>query len=110
MRAGSGWARYDPNWGRCVGNNCHYGKTASVGVDMARFSDGSASLMRHTDSHKKSVAKAISWRLLGSMVIFTSVYVFTGEEALSIKLTMVDIILKLVLYYFHERVWMRFRF
>lgn len=63
--------------------------------------------MQYIDSRKKSIAKAISWRLMASMVILASVYLFTGEAVLSINVTIVDIILKLFLYYFHERAWMR---
>ena len=64
-------------------------------------------IMQYIDSRKKSIAKAISWRLMASMVILASVYLFTGEAVLSINVTIVDIILKLFLYYFHERAWMR---
>ena len=63
--------------------------------------------MQYIDSRKKSIAKAISWRLMASMVILASVYLFTGEAVLSINVTIVDIILKLFLYYFHELAWMR---
>ncbi len=66
-----------------------------------------ANVVQNIDSRKKSVAKAISWRLMASMVILASVYIFTGEAILSINVTLVDIILKLFLYYFHERAWMR---
>ena len=77
---------------------------------MARINDGSSSVMRYADSHKKSIAKAISWRALSSMLIFGSVYYFTGEAIISINVTIIDIILKTILYYFHERAWMRFNF
>ena len=62
------------------------------------------------DSHRKSVAKAISWRVLASLIIFATVYLFTGETMLSVNITIIDIILKLILYYAHERVWMRVHF
>ena len=77
---------------------------------MARINDGSKSVMRYADSHKKSIAKAISWRVLASMLIFASVYYFTGETVVSLNVTIIDIILKIMLYYFHERAWMRFNF
>jgi uncharacterized membrane protein len=74
---------------------------------VARISDGSAQAARYADSHKKSIPKALSWRLLASMVIFASVYLFTGEAILSINVTIIDVVLKIILYYFHERAWMR---
>ena len=77
---------------------------------MARNNDGSKSVMRYADSHKKSIVKAISWRALASMLIFGSVYYFTGEAVVSFNVTMIDIILKIMLYYFHERAWMQFNF
>ena len=62
------------------------------------------------DSRRKSVIKAISWRIVASLVIFLCVYVFTGEVLLSLNITLIDVFLKLILYYAHERVWMRFQF
>ena len=62
------------------------------------------------DSRRKSVIKAISWRIVASLVIFLCVYVFTGEALLSLNITLIDVFLKLILYYAHERVWMRFQF
>lgn len=77
---------------------------------MARINDGTASIERYADSHKKSLAKAVSWRVLASIIIFILVYSFTGEALISINVTIIDIILKIILYYLHERAWMKLHF
>ena len=77
---------------------------------MARVIDGPVPGARYADSHKKSIAKAISWRVLASFVIFVLVYFITGEMFISINVTMMDIVLKIILYYFHERAWMNIHF
>ena len=60
------------------------------------------------DSRKKSLIKAISWRVCGTLSIFLLSYFFSHELELSLKLSAADFILKLLIYYAHERFWVRF--
>lgn len=66
------------------------------------------------DSPSRSIVKAISWRLVASgttfiesFTIFTQATQTAFKEILSAVslITAVDIIAKLILYYFHERLW-----
>ncbi len=66
------------------------------------------------DSPSRSVLKAISWRLIASGATFIiSFTIFTQATQTAFKdvvgavsmITAVDIIAKLILYYFHERLW-----
>ncbi|HEY9114368.1 MAG TPA: DUF2061 domain-containing protein [Bacteroidales bacterium] len=66
------------------------------------------------DSPSRSVAKAISWRLIASGATFIiSFTIFTqatqtafGEILGAVSLiTAIDIVAKLILYYLHERLW-----
>lgn len=53
----------------------------------------------------RSVIKALSWRLIGTLDTLIVSYVLTGEIGLATSIASIDFITKLVLYFFHERIW-----
>ncbi|MGK0447880.1 MAG: putative membrane protein [Polaribacter sp.] len=53
----------------------------------------------------RSVIKAFSWRLIGTLDTLIVSYILTGEIGLATTIASVDFITKLVLYFFHERIW-----
>ena len=53
----------------------------------------------------RSVLKALSWRVLGTLDTLIVSYILIGEIALATSIASVDFITKLVLYFFHERIW-----
>lgn len=57
------------------------------------------------DSKSRSIAKAVSYRVLGSATTAVVCYVLTRKLALSADLGMLDMILKVGLYFLHERLW-----
>ena len=57
------------------------------------------------EAHSRTVAKAISWRVIATLTTMTAVYIFTGEWFITIGVGSVEVIAKITLYYFHERVW-----
>lgn len=63
------------------------------------------------DSDKKSerpirsVAKAISWRVIGTLDTLLISYVLTGEVAIAASIASIDFVTKMFLYFFHERLW-----
>jgi len=57
------------------------------------------------EQHKRSIAKAISWRIIASLTTTIIVFMLTKELALSLGAGMIDMAIKLVFYYFHERAW-----
>jgi len=58
-----------------------------------------------SDSNVRSLFKAISWRVIASIVTTIIAYIF-GLPATAIGLVFfADLIIKFILYYFHERVW-----
>jgi hypothetical protein len=56
-----------------------------------------------------SFAKAISYRLLGSLLTFIGCYIFTGKWSISLGVSIFDFFAKITLYYVHERVWEHFK-
>lgn len=57
------------------------------------------------DSHSRSLAKGISWRIVASLATMIIVYLLTGDLELMATAGVVDLIVKFTLYYFHERAW-----
>lgn len=55
--------------------------------------------------HKRSVAKAISWRVVATVTTMAVVFAFTRRVTLAVQVGAVEVIAKLLFYYCHERVW-----
>lgn len=62
------------------------------------------------ETHKRSIVKAITWRIVAVIITTTVVYLFTKEAVLSISIGSVDTLIKLFGYYFHERMWNKTKF
>ena len=59
---------------------------------------------------KRHLAKTISWRLLGSIDTFVISLFFTNDLRISLKIILLEVITKMILYYTHERVWFKSKF
>lgn len=59
------------------------------------------------ETNARSLVKAVSYRLLGSMATTSVVYLLTGRAAVSLGAGTLDLVIKLALYYVHERIWDR---
>jgi len=53
----------------------------------------------------RSLAKAISWRVIGTLDTLFISYILTGEVAIAASIASIDFITKMFLYFFHERLW-----
>lgn len=60
------------------------------------------------DSKLKSIAKAVSWRTLGTFDTILISFLITGEAKMAFSIGMIEVFSKIGLYYVHERVWERF--
>lgn len=72
-------------------------------VDVSKFGANS-------DSRKRHVLKTISWRLVGSVDTFVLGWIISGNPFIGIKISIFEVITKMLLYYLHERVWYRVKF
>jgi len=57
------------------------------------------------ESRRRSLAKAFSYRLLGSLSTGLLVYLVTGDPKVSLGAGVLDSLVKIVLYFLHERLW-----
>ena len=53
----------------------------------------------------RSIAKAFSWRVIGTLDTLLISYILTGKIALAASIASIDFVTKMVLYFFHERFW-----
>ena len=56
---------------------------------------------------KRSIVKAISWRITGTTDTFIISYLITGKLTYASAISVTEVVTKICLYYFHERTWNR---
>jgi len=59
------------------------------------------------ETKNRSILKAISWRTWATMTTAVIVFIFTGQFALALTIGLLEVIAKMVLYFFHERLWQK---
>jgi uncharacterized membrane protein len=56
-------------------------------------------------THKRHIAKAITWRVIGTLDTIILSWIITGNPYTGMKIGFSEVITKMVLYYLHERIW-----
>jgi adenylylsulfate kinase len=69
--------------------------------------DSGSTVSIYRESRSRSVAKAVSWRVLGTLATSTLVFIFTKRWALSLFVGGFEFVSKIGLYWVHERLWDR---
>jgi uncharacterized membrane protein len=62
------------------------------------------------DHHYRSITKAISWRVTGTVDTIVISWLITGQAKWALSIGFVEVFTKIVLYYLHERIWNRLDF
>ena len=57
------------------------------------------------DKPWRSAAKAVSWRILGTVDTIVISFIITRELKFALSIGFVEVFTKILLYYFHERAW-----
>jgi adenylylsulfate kinase len=57
------------------------------------------------ETHSRSLAKALSWRIVASLATVILVFAFTRRLALSVTVGGVEFVAKIGLFWLHERAW-----
>lgn len=57
------------------------------------------------EKHVRSFAKAISWRIVATLTTMLLVFAFTGSLMISGSVGIAELVVKILVYYLHERVW-----
>jgi len=58
-------------------------------------------------SKRRSIFKAITWRITASFDTFLISYVITGKFSWATAIASIEILTKMILYYGHERIWQK---
>lgn len=57
------------------------------------------------ESHLRTIAKAISWRIWGTVTTAAVVWLFTKQWELALSIGALEFALKTIIFYVHERLW-----
>jgi uncharacterized membrane protein len=78
-------------------------------VDRCLDTDKKAEQALNASSEKpiRSLAKAISWRVTGTIDTIILSWLFTGSIGTALSIGFTEVATKMLLYYVHERIWNR---
>jgi len=62
--------------------------------------------MPQTESHLRSILKGLTWRIIATSTIIALAYYKTGDISFALELGALEFVVKLVIYYLHERAWL----
>ena len=57
---------------------------------------------------KRHIAKAITYRIVGTLTTFCISYWFTGSVSVSSAIGFIELVVKPVNYFIHERIWYKY--
>ena len=57
------------------------------------------------DKHYRSLMKAVSWRLTGTVDTMVISFFVTGKLKLAVSIGLIEVLTKIFLFYVHERLW-----
>ncbi len=60
-------------------------------------------------ARKRHIIKTITWRIVGTLDTIILGWLISGNPLVGFKIGGLELITKMVLYYFHERAWYRYR-
>lgn len=58
-----------------------------------------------SESHVRSLVKAISWRIWGTIISIIVSYFLTHELDIALAIGAIEFLSKIILFYTHERIW-----
>ena len=62
------------------------------------------------ETHRRSIAKTISWRIISTCLIASIVWITTGKLSVAVMIGLVDVFTKSGIYYLHERCWTKIKY
>lgn len=59
-------------------------------------------------NYKRHIAKTITWRIIGTLDTMIIAWVITGSWEWGLAIGGIEVFTKMILYFFHERIWYKF--
>ncbi len=64
----------------------------------------------YKETHLRSIVKTISWRVLATLTTISLVYIFIGDLTVAVSVGGIEVFLKMLVYFLHERAWDKIKF
>ncbi len=64
----------------------------------------------YKETKTRSIVKTISWRILATLTTITLVYIFIGDVSVAVSVGAIEVFLKMLVYFLHERAWDKIKF
>lgn len=77
----------------------------TLAADLAAPGAAAVKILGKPDSHGRSLAKAVTWRAVGTLDTFIWTWVVTGHFGSAGAVASMETFTKIGLYYVHERLW-----
>ena len=61
--------------------------------------------MKFTDSHLRSLLKALTWRVVASCDTLVLVWLVTGSFTIGASVSVIEVFTKILVFFLHERAW-----
>jgi len=61
-------------------------------------------------TRKRHFAKTITWRIAATLTTISLAWFISGDYEIGLKVGLFEFFIKMVLYYFHERIWYQSKF
>ncbi len=62
------------------------------------------------ETRRRSMLKALSWRAIATLITAFAAWFISGDLEIGIQIGLLDMVIKLVAFYWHERLWTRVHF
>jgi uncharacterized membrane protein len=62
------------------------------------------------EQRRRAIVKSLSWRFFATIITTLVAYGITGQLTFALEIGLLDTSIKLFMYYFHERAWLRVPF
>jgi uncharacterized membrane protein len=62
------------------------------------------------EHRRRSIFKAISYRVTGTCFTFTVAYLLTGRFVIAASIGGIEAVSKIFIYYWHERIWDKIKY
>ena len=59
------------------------------------------------ETHKRSIVKSITFRIIATIITFVVVWAFTKDPYISTGVSIAENLVKMLAYYIHERAWQK---
>jgi len=73
--------------------------------NIFRVNEQSDKRKKSDEKLKRSLAKTISWRIVGTIDTVLISWLITGTLVLAFSIGAIELVSKMILYFFHERTW-----